>query len=61
MKACEIIAPIFPDAALIPCPVDRYRVGNTSPGIIKVVVLGPKLEKKFARQTRATRPFGGIV
>jgi len=50
IKACDNIAPIFPAAALIPCPVDRYRVGNTSPGRINVVVFGPKFEKKLARQ-----------
>lgn len=27
-------APSFPQAADIPCAVDRYRVGNTSPGTI---------------------------
>ena len=36
-------------------------MGNASPGTIKVVVLGPKFEKKFARQTSATRPPAGMT
>lgn len=38
----ETIAPSLPKAAEMPCPVERYRVGNTSPGMMNVVVLGPK-------------------
>ena len=45
----EIIAPSFPDAADIPWQVDRYLVGNTSPGMINVVAFGPKLLKKLAK------------
>jgi hypothetical protein len=47
------MAPSFPLAAAIPCPVERYRVGKSSPGTMKVVTLGPKLAKKFARQYTA--------
>lgn len=36
-----MIAPSLPDAAEIPWAVDLYRVGNTSPGTMKVVVFGP--------------------
>ena len=36
------MAPSFPEAAEIPWEVDRYRVGKASPGMTKVVVLGPK-------------------
>lgn len=50
IKACAMMAPTLPDAALIPCPVERYLVGNTSPGTMNVVVLGPKFWKKLARQ-----------
>lgn len=32
----------------MPCAVDRYLVGKTSPGIINVVVLGPKFWKNWA-------------
>lgn len=39
------LSPILPDAALIPCEVDRYRVGKHSPGTMNVVALGPKLKK----------------
>jgi hypothetical protein len=56
IKACEMIAPIS-EAALIPGPVQwPYRLGKTSPGTMKVVVLGPKFGNKFARQYGATRP-----
>lgn len=41
----ERIAPAFPEAAAIPWQVDLNLVGNTSPGIMNVVVLGPKLKK----------------
>lgn len=37
------IAPNFPEAAEMPWHVDLKRVGNTSPGIMKVVAFGPKL------------------
>jgi hypothetical protein len=37
-----MIAPILPLPADIPWAVERYRVGNTSPGTTKVVTLGPK-------------------
>lgn len=43
-----MIAPNLPEAAEIPWQVERYLVGNTSPGIIKVVALGPKLLNRFA-------------
>lgn len=46
-------APSFPLAALMPCAVERQRVGNASPGTMNVVVLGPKFEKKFTMQYRA--------
>src|ERR1700721_3302523 len=59
-RACEIIDPIFPQAALMPYAVDLYRVGNTSPGTIKVVVFGPKFEKKLQRQNKATKPPVGM-
>lgn len=49
------MAPSFPLAAAIPCAVERYRVGKILPGIMKVVTLGPKLVKKFARQYNATK------
>lgn len=52
--SCATIAPSLPDAAEIPCAVERYRVGNASPGITKVVVLGPKFWKKLVRQYRKT-------
>mmetsp|Transcript_29306 Transcript_29306/g.73023 ORF Transcript_29306/g.73023 Transcript_29306/m.73023 type:complete len:212 (+) Transcript_29306:338-973(+) len=38
-----ITAPILPDAADRPWQVARMRVGYTSAGMMKVVVLGPKL------------------
>ncbi len=38
-------APIFPAAADNPCPVARKRVGKTSAGNRKVVVLGPQFKK----------------
>ena len=47
---CAMIAPSFPLAAQIPCAVDLYRVGKTSPGMMNVVVLGPKFWKKLAMQ-----------
>ena len=50
IKACAMIAPTFPEAALIPCEVERYLVGKTSPGTMKVVVFGPKFWKKLQRQ-----------
>ena len=53
--------PSFPLAAEIPCAVDRYRVGNASPGITNVVVLGPKFSKKFAMQTSAKKAFVAVV
>jgi hypothetical protein len=46
----ETVAPILPLAAEIPWTVERYRVGNTPPGMMKVVTLGPKFWKKFERQ-----------
>lgn len=46
----ETMAPSFPEAAVIPCAVERYRVGKISLGMLKVVTFGPKLVKKFARQ-----------
>jgi hypothetical protein len=52
-----MIAPSLPDAAEIPCAVDRYRVGKTSPGMMNVVVFGPKFWKKLARQYRKTKAF----
>ena len=48
------MAPNLPEAAEIPCAVDLYRVGNTSPGTTKVVVLGPKFWKKLVRQYKKT-------
>lgn len=45
-----MIAPSLPEAAEIPWEVDLYRVGKHSPGMTKVVVLGPKFWKKLARQ-----------
>jgi hypothetical protein len=45
-----MIAPSLPDAAEIPWAVDRYRVGNASPGMMNVVVLGPKFWKKLVKQ-----------
>ena len=50
------MAPSFPDAADIPWHVDLYLVGNNSPGIIKVVELGPKFVKKFAKMNRQINP-----
>ena len=47
---CAMMAPSFPLAAQIPCAVDLYRVGKTSPGMMNVVVLGPKFWKKLAMQ-----------
>lgn len=47
-------APSLPKAAEIPWAVERYRVGKASPGIMNVVVLGPKFWKKLARQYRKT-------
>jgi hypothetical protein len=40
-----IMAPTLPEAAEIPCDVERYRVGKHSPGTMKVVAFGPKLKK----------------
>ena len=37
-----MIAPNLPEAALIPCAVERKRVGKSSPGMMNVVVFGPK-------------------
>lgn len=54
---CATMAPSLPHAAENPCPVARYRVGKTSPGITKVVTFGPKFWKKFARQKRNIRSF----
>ena len=39
------MAPSFPEAALMPWPKARTRVGKTSAGMMKVVALGPKLKK----------------
>ena len=47
---CAKMAPSFPQAAVIPYAVDRYRVGNASPGTMKLVVFGPKFWKKLAKQ-----------
>ena len=33
-----MIEPTFPEAAEIPCEVERYLVGKHSPGTMKVVV-----------------------
>jgi len=59
------IAPNLPDAAEIPCPVDRTVVGKASAGIIKVVELGPKLKKNCANAYSAmntgTSPRPGSV
>lgn len=52
---CATIAPSLPQAAEKPCPVARYRVGKTSPGITNVVTFGPKFWKKFAKQKRVIR------
>lgn len=54
---CATIAPNFPLAAEIPCAVDRYLVGKISPGIMNVVVFGPKFWKKFTKQNRNTKTF----
>jgi len=45
----------------MPCPMDLYRVGKTSPGIMNVVEFGPNPQKKFARQTKTTKPSDEIV
>lgn len=45
-----MMAPIFPEAPEIPWQVDLNLAGNSSAGRIKVVVLGPKFEKKKVRQ-----------
>lgn len=47
-RSVDMAAPAFPPAAAdIPCPpVVLYRVGYTSAGTTKVVVLGPKSMKK---------------
>lgn len=42
------MAPNFPEAAAIPWHLDLNLVGKTSPGIINVVVFGPKLQKNCA-------------
>lgn len=49
------MAPSLPLAAEIPWAVERYRVGKISPGMIKVVVLGPKFWKKLVKQYRNTK------
>jgi hypothetical protein len=41
MPAWAMMEPIFPDAAEMPCEVERYRVGKHSPGTMKVVAFGP--------------------
>ncbi|KAH0459028.1 hypothetical protein IEQ34_011842 [Dendrobium chrysotoxum] len=41
-----MIAPTFPAAPAMPWHVHRNRAGKSSAGTMKVVVLGPKLEKK---------------
>jgi hypothetical protein len=40
-KARAVMAPSLPEAAEIPWAVARYRVGKSSPGMMKVVALGP--------------------
>lgn len=45
-----MIAPIFPAAPEIPWQVDLNLAGKSSAGRMKVVVLGPKFEKKNVRQ-----------
>lgn len=47
-----MIAPSLPEAADRPWHVERYRVGKCSPGMMNVVVFGPKLRKNPARQKR---------
>lgn len=42
MAPWPMMEPILPDAADMPCEVERYRVGKTSPGTMNVVVLGPE-------------------
>ena len=42
---CDITAPSFPDAALMPYAVARNLVGNNSADIIKVMLLGPEFWK----------------
>jgi hypothetical protein len=51
------MAPILPDAAEMPWHVERYRVGKSSLGMMKLVVLGPKLAKKPAKQKRKSIAF----
>ena len=45
----------LPDAAEIPCRVERYLVVNSSTGVMKVVALGPKLAKKKVCKCRHDR------
>ena len=52
---CATIAPILPMAADTPWPVDLYRVGKHSPGIMNVVVFGPQLKKNCAMMYSARR------
>lgn len=42
----------LPEAAEIPCRVERYLVVNSSTGVMKVVALGPKLAKKKVYKRR---------
>ena len=42
------MAPNFPLAVEIPCAVDLNLVGKSSPGMMNVVVFGPKFWKKLA-------------
>jgi hypothetical protein len=41
-KAKAAMAPSLPAAAEMPWAVARYRVGKSSPGMMKVVALGPR-------------------
>jgi len=55
------MAPNFPEAAEIPWHVDLNCVGNTSPGMMKVVALGPKLLNRLARVYKLTNSQIGSV
>lgn len=55
------MAPNLPEAADIPWQVDLYYVGNTSPGIIKVVAFGPKLLNRLAKVYNVTNSQTGNV
>ncbi len=58
LTTCARMAPILPMAAETPCPVERYRVGKHSPGMMNVVVLGPPVEEQLSPMPSAQLQIG---